>query len=93
MNSHRDLDLCKPVTFVGTLLVPQPGGSFDCCENSSGTEFTFFTGNGMEGHTRVYGPISAPDPRLVPEYNWQLKLWTWQHRTQPTTDEWWENRK
>lgn len=92
--SHRDIDAQSLAAPAGSLLVPQPrgpwqGSALDCCENEDGTEFYFYEGNEMQGHTLVYGPITAPAPRLVPEYDWSLEVWTWQPRTKQTTAEWW----
>lgn len=94
IGSHRDLDAQPSAAHPGSLLEPQPrgpwqGSAFDCCENDAGTEFSFFEGSEMQGHVCVYGPIKAPAPKLVPEYDWGLEVWTWQPRTKPTHAEWW----
>lgn len=92
--SHRDLDNQPADSLVGSLLNPQPRGPFqgsalDCCENEDGTEFTFFEGNEMAGHHLVFGPIHGPALGLVPDYDWDLQLWTWIKRTTQTEAEWW----
>lgn len=91
--SHRDFDAQSLAAPACSLLVPQPrgpwqGSALDCCENEDGTEFLFYEGNEMQGHTLVHGPITAPAPRLVPEYDWSLGVWTWQPRTKQTSAEW-----
>jgi len=40
----------------------------------------FYTGNSMDGHAFVYGPIKAPNLEVRPEYNYNSSTWYWVKR-------------
>lgn len=89
--SHIELDFATHQIAEGVMLNPQPPKCTDCCESSCGTEFSFFTGGGMQDAHLVYGPIKIDKPTLVPDFDYILDVWIWAKRTQQTHDEWWAN--
>ena len=89
--SHKDIDFETRQIVEGVIIHPNPPKYTDCCESNCGTEFSFFTGGGMQDACLVYGPIKIEKPTLVPDFDYQLEVWIWVKRTTQTHDEWWEN--